>query len=124
MPCIFVGGRVVGVPTEHHHSAAPVMSYGSIAHRVEIHAVEVFLLAVFNASEVEAHHGRVVAAHVAHIAPSGLVVPRMAVHQIVLMAEEVAFLAQTAQGLHKHSSLLVVTYLSCGTAGKQAEPGQ
>ena len=51
------------MPAQRYDAAALMLLDDFLAHTVERHAVEVFVLAKFHVAEVEAHHGRIVAAH-------------------------------------------------------------
>ena len=82
------------MPADGDDTAALVVADDFLAHGVKGHAVEVLGVAHLDAAQLEAHHGRPVAAHVLHVAAVFLIRPGQSVERVVLMAEHIPLSSQ------------------------------
>ena len=95
------GQGIARMPADGHDAAATVVVLDFLTHAGEGHAVEVLLVAHFNAAQLKAHDGRIVATDRLHVAGVLVVRPGETIERIVLMTEHDAFLPQHMQPVHQ-----------------------
>ena len=78
------------MPAQCHHAATVEMAYYLITHTVERYSVEVYGVAQFKMSEVEANDGGEVATDTLHVGPAAVANPSHAIDGVVLMTNEIA----------------------------------
>ena len=108
------GHGIARMPAEGDDAAALVVGNDFLGHTVEGHAVEVLAVAHLDAAQVEAHDGGIVATGVLHVAGVAVVLPRQAIHRVILMAIHNAFLPERVKPVQQ---LLGHGLLSLGLGG-------
>ena len=106
---------IARMPRNGDDTATLVVSDDFVVYAGKRHAVKVLVVTQLDAAQVEAHHGRIVAARVLHVAAVSLVLPRQAIERIVLMTHHVTLLLQGLQSLGQQvSSGLLFLFLTTG----------
>ena len=104
------GDRIARVPAEGDDAATLVVLQRLFPHAGKGHAVQILGVAHLDAAQVEAHHGRIVATNIFHVARIRSILPGESIHRVVLMAIHDALLLQCLQPVYQLFTLCLLCY--------------
>ena len=108
--------RITRMPAQRDDTTTTIVVFHLFRHTRKRHTIQVFLVAHLDASEVEAHDGRIVTTHVFHITGIFVILPCKTIHRIVLMTKHDASLLERIQTTQQLLSLCLFNFcflLSC-----------
>ena len=95
------GHRIARMPRECDDAPTAIVVLHFLRHAGEGHAVQILGVGHFDAAQVEAHDGGIVAAGVLHVARILVILPCQTVHRVVLMSVHDALMAQRVESLQQ-----------------------